>query len=128
MLFLIVYIFIVNGLTGIITSGKIFEPLRRALDNGSNNLSSNFFGLLITCTECVGFWVGVCLFIFGLNLIPPVDLTYVFINNVILCLLNGGVAAFVASTTDFLLSSLDSCVTAYMAKIDHEINSLKDDK
>jgi hypothetical protein len=56
---LLLFVLIGFGITTIITKSTIFEPLRNRLDNGDDSLSENFFGLLITCPMCVGFWVGV---------------------------------------------------------------------
>lgn len=63
---LFLFILIGFGITTIITKSSIFEPLRDRLDNGSDVLSENFWGMLIVCPMCVGFWIGVLeSFIFG---------------------------------------------------------------
>jgi hypothetical protein len=63
---LFLFILIGFGITTIITKSTIFEPLRDRLDNGGDTLSENFWGLLIVCPMCVGFWIGVLeSFIFG---------------------------------------------------------------
>lgn len=56
---LLLFILIGFGITTIITKSSIFEPLRDRLDNGGDTLSENFFGMLIVCPMCVGFWIGV---------------------------------------------------------------------
>lgn len=63
---LFLFILIGFGITTIITKSSIFEPLRDRLDNGSDVLIENFWGILIVCPMCVGFWIGVLeSFIFG---------------------------------------------------------------
>ena len=63
---LFLFILIGFGITTIITKSTIFEPLRDRLDNGGDTLIDNFWGLLIVCPMCVGFWIGVLeSFIFG---------------------------------------------------------------
>lgn len=63
---LLAFILIGFGITTIITKSTIFEPLRDRLDNGSDSLRYNFWGMLIVCPMCVGFWIGVLQsFIFG---------------------------------------------------------------
>lgn len=63
---LFLFVLIGFGITTIITKSTIFEPLRDRLDNGGDSLSENFWGLLIVCPMCVGFWIGVLeSFIFG---------------------------------------------------------------
>ena len=56
---LLIFILAGFGVTTIITKSEIFSPLRRWLDTGGSNLANNFFGFLIVCPMCVGFWVGV---------------------------------------------------------------------
>ena len=55
---LLLFLLIGFGVTTIITSSKIFEPLRDRLDTGRTKLTHNFFGYLIVCPLCVGFWWG----------------------------------------------------------------------
>jgi hypothetical protein len=63
---LLLFILIGLGITTIITKSSIFEPLRDHLDNGSDIVMENFWGMLIVCPMCVGFWIGVLeSFIFG---------------------------------------------------------------
>ena len=63
---LFLFVLIGFGITTIITKSTLFEPLRDRLDNGGDSISENFWGLLIICPMCVGFWVGVLeSFIFG---------------------------------------------------------------
>lgn len=47
------------GVTNIITSGGIFEGLREAVIS-----ESDFFGKLILCPMCLGFWVGLIISLF----------------------------------------------------------------
>lgn len=56
---LLLFILTGFGVTTIITKSEIFSPIRETLDTGHNTLKSNFFGFLIGCPLCVGFWVGV---------------------------------------------------------------------
>ena len=56
---LLIYLLAGFGITTIVTKSKIFEPLRDWLDTGSNRLSKNFWGFLIVCPMCIGFWCGV---------------------------------------------------------------------
>ncbi len=51
------WLLISYGMTHIITGTKIFEWLRVLLDK----ISPNFFGFLIQCPACTGFWIGVVL-------------------------------------------------------------------
>lgn len=63
---LFLFILIGFGITTIITKSTLFEPLRDRLDNGSDVVTENFWGMLIVCPMCVGFWIGVLeSFIFG---------------------------------------------------------------
>ena len=63
---LFLFILIGFGITTIITKSTLFEPLRDRLDNGSDIVMENFWGMLIVCPMCVGFWIGVLeSFIFG---------------------------------------------------------------
>jgi hypothetical protein len=62
---LLIFILVGFGITTIITKSTIFEPLRNFLDTGGEYLRNNFWGLLIVCPLCVGFWIGVlesCIF------------------------------------------------------------------
>jgi hypothetical protein len=57
--FLIIWFIVGFGITTIITKSDIFEPLRNYLDNGGESVKSNFWGILINCPMCVGFWIGI---------------------------------------------------------------------
>lgn len=48
------WMLLVFGHTMIITHSKIFAPLRQRLDLDHHP----FFGWLLTCPQCMGFWVG----------------------------------------------------------------------
>lgn len=96
---LLLFTFSGFGLTTIITKGDIFQPLRDKLDNGSDELSKNFFGLLISCPMCVGFWVGVVLSLFVYS---PILTTFIneksfieysfltFLKKILCLLMDGG--------------------------------------
>lgn len=59
---LLLYLFICASVTFIIVDSKFFEGIRTILESKS----PNFFGYLINCYLCLGFWVGVLLnFIFN---------------------------------------------------------------
>lgn len=51
-----IFILVGVGLTSIITEGKIFEEFRRFISN-----ISNFWGSVVTCPQCCGFWIGMFL-------------------------------------------------------------------
>ena len=57
---LLYFILISHGMTQIIVYGEIFESFRKWIDK-----NSKWFGKLVTCPMCAGFWVGV--FLFGIN-------------------------------------------------------------
>jgi hypothetical protein len=50
---LIYFIFICYGITSIVVQSKLFKPLRETIKN-----KSYFFGSLLNCMMCFGFWVG----------------------------------------------------------------------
>jgi hypothetical protein len=50
---LIYFIFICYGITSIVVQSKIFKPLRETIKT-----KSYFFGSLLNCMMCFGFWVG----------------------------------------------------------------------
>lgn len=51
------------GITNIVVNASILEPLRDFIIS-----KSTFFGKLISCMLCTGFWVGIFLWIFGPSL------------------------------------------------------------
>lgn len=47
------------GITLIITSGKVFAPLRKFLLSFKNGINPmKWLGLLLSCPMCTGWWVG----------------------------------------------------------------------
>lgn len=78
LLFVFLFLMISYGLTLIITQGSIFEGLR----NYFNKVSPNFFGILLSCVKCTGFWVGLLLGVF-FNPIYPFILAYLPVKIVI---------------------------------------------
>lgn len=54
---LIILILLVYGLTKIITSGSIFDPIKKKLGSYDSRLIKLFVEL-INCPLCTGFWVG----------------------------------------------------------------------
>lgn len=50
----IIFFLACYGITNIVTTSHIFEPLRQAL----MKRSPDFFGKLIQCSMCFGFWAG----------------------------------------------------------------------
>lgn len=50
---LIYFILICYGLTSIVVQSKLFKPFRETI-----KIKSNFFGSLLNCMMCFGFWVG----------------------------------------------------------------------
>lgn len=58
---MLTWFLVVDGITLIVTQSKLTSPLRDALD-----ARSEFFGFLLSCPMCFGFWVGVLLALLGL--------------------------------------------------------------
>ncbi len=87
---LIYFILISYGITQIIVYGEIFDPLRQFLKN-----KSEWFGKLVSCPMCTGFWVGV--FLFGVNGLTEL---FKFEYNYINALLLGGLS----SGTSYILN------------------------
>ena len=50
---LIYFVFICYGITSIVVQSKLFKPLREIIKT-----KSVFFGSLLNCMMCFGFWVG----------------------------------------------------------------------
>lgn len=57
------FTFIVFGVTFIVTQSQIFEPFRSLFSKLS------FFGKLIRCPMCFGFWVGALVHVTGFGLL-----------------------------------------------------------
>lgn len=74
---LLIFILVGFGITSIITQGRIFEPFRNYFDNGMDSLQYNFYGLLLQCPLCVGFWTGLFL---SFTLFSPTDY-FVYIDE-----------------------------------------------
>lgn len=115
------------GITTIITKGDIFEPIRNWLDNGEEKLYDNFFGLLITCPLCVGFWVGVIQsLVFGSltlsTLSPIVDTSTAFLwaqaafKSLMSIVFDGGLVAGVAWSLNQVVTLIQSKFTYYDTK------------
>jgi hypothetical protein len=47
------FVFICYGITSIVVQSKLFKPLREIIKT-----KSSFFGSLLNCMMCFGFWVG----------------------------------------------------------------------
>ena len=47
------FIFICYGITSIVVQSKLFKPFREMV-----KIKSKFFGSLLNCMMCFGFWVG----------------------------------------------------------------------
>lgn len=77
---LLVFLVAGVGITNIIVNSDICKPLRDFLDNGNgyDDLRRNFFGMLITCPMCVGYWVGVFLSILFTS--PSIDIAVDFVH------------------------------------------------
>lgn len=87
---LLIFILISYGLTQILCYGKIFDKVRP---------KSGFFGELLACSMCTGFWVGLFLWI-----IQPLTKLYYFDNHVI----TGFLLACLSSGTSYLLDKIVS--------------------
>lgn len=87
---LFIFILCSYGLTQILCYGKIFNNIRP---------KKGFFGELFSCSMCVGFWVGMLLYI-----IKPLTNLYYFDNG----LLNGPLLGCLSSGTSYLLDKMVS--------------------
>ena len=56
----LIFLLAIYGTTNIITSGKIFEGLRRKIEK-----ISDFWGYWIKCPMCMGLWVGAFFSVMG---------------------------------------------------------------
>jgi hypothetical protein len=86
MLQLIYFILIAYGLTQILCYGSILNPIRP---------TKGFFGELLKCPMCTGFWVGV--FLCGVS---PYTELFSFECSIINCILLG----FLSSGTSYILN------------------------
>lgn len=66
---LLTVIFALVGITIIITSSEIFEGIRVTILE-----FSNFFGKLVSCPMCAGFWIGFFFSLFGISTLSPLFL------------------------------------------------------
>jgi len=82
---LLIFILISYGLTQILCYGKIFDKIRP---------KTGFFGELLSCSMCTGFWVG--LFLWN---IQPLTNLYYFDN----CMMTGFLLGCLSSGTSYLL-------------------------
>lgn len=82
---LLIFILVAYGLTQILCYGKIFDRVRP---------KSGFFGDLLSCSMCTGFWTGVFLW-----LLQPLTKLYHFDNSI----LTGFLLGCLSSGTSYLL-------------------------
>jgi len=90
---LLVEIFGLVGIVIIITNAYIFESIRLWIIE-----KSDFFGIFISCSMCIGFWIG---------------LGYSFINkdfNLIEKILFGGFISILAYLTDLILNLIEKII------------------
>ena len=83
---LVYFVLIAHGLTQILVYGKIFDEIRP---------SSGWFGNLLSCPMCTGFWSGV--FLWGTN-------NYTELFSYDLSLLSGFSLGCLSSGTSYMLS------------------------
>ena len=88
-----IYIFLVYGMTNIITQSSIFEPLRIKI-----NEKNPMLGLLVSCPMCMGFWVGIfALFCGYVPMRDNVDILPIpIVNSLLYAVLIGSIASGVA--------------------------------
>ena len=130
MIQLLLFILIGFGITTIITKSTIFEPLRDRLDTGGESIYNNFWGLLIICPLCVGFWIGVVeSFMFGslsANVFSFENSSYLsgFFNNI----LYGGYFIFTKIADGAIVSCFSWFIHSYIAYLDsaYEYNQTMD--
>lgn len=70
------WIITVLGITHIITGTKIFEKFRELVDG----VSPNFWGVLVSCPTCMGFWVG-CLVSSIFPFLQTYEIPFTFTNE-----------------------------------------------
>lgn len=117
------------GVTTIITKGDIFEPLRSSLDNNKEGLYENFFGILITCPMCVGFWVGIFQSImFGSIMSSAFSVNYLY-QEVFATIFDGAMLGGVAWSIHQILNVLSSKFSYYATKaLYYEFKIIEDEK
>jgi hypothetical protein len=64
---LIIFILATFGITNIVTKGKIFEAVRSWFPEDS------WFGTLIRCPMCFGFWAALFISLCGLRVTPDLE-------------------------------------------------------
>lgn len=99
------------GMTHIITGTTIFERIR----NKVTNYSPDFWGVLVTCPTCMGFWVGLFISLF-FPLLQISDLSDFFIQNTnvkvaFLFLIHGSFSSGINWIIHLLISNLDAKTT-----------------
>lgn len=99
---LIVWSFIVYGITQIIVEAKIFAPIRNWL-NYSRFSFFNFFGTLLSCFLCTSVWVS---FILSALLYSPTSTLWPELNN----------------SSIFLDGMLGSCIVWFLYCIENKLN------
>ena len=91
------------SITSVVVNGSIFDPLRNYL-----LIKSPFFGKLISCMQCSGFWVGIflgLLSIFGIIYHP---LSSLFILS------NAGSKFLMVLTYGFFISGISVILNAVL--------------
>ena len=87
------------GLTLIITTGKVFAPLRKFLVSFKRNLNPfKILGNLLSCSMCTGFWIGF-LWSWLLTTTPVLE-----------SILWGGLISLASYTADFFLILLEKLI------------------
>ena len=72
---MIIDILTIVGLTIIITTSKMLKPFREFVST-----RSIFFGELLSCSLCTGFWVGLFFYLLPENVIIDVEIINIKIN------------------------------------------------
>lgn len=97
----------------IIKDGFIFESLRRFIKNKAfsiNNTLGIYVSKLISCAQCLGFWVGFMIFlIFSL-------LEQNYENIIIISIYFGFIISLLGYITDMLLTYLDEKIYSLQRK------------
>lgn len=91
---LIIFMLVGLGITNLIVNASIFDIPRDFLSN-----KFSFFGVLLNCMLCAGFWVGALLGIFGLSPIHS-GLLGVFCAGAVVSVISN----FYDIVTDFLIA------------------------
>jgi hypothetical protein len=105
MLEFLLFLFVGVGITNIVVNASILDYPRDFIIE-----RSSFFGKLVTCMLCSGFWVGMILWIFN----PYIFLTY------------GILAPISAGATISLSSSFYDIITDYLLFSDEVVDETKD--